>query len=352
MEIISKSITYINYTENRAIVKKTPESFDQYLSELISFIHDNQSVKLYTSKSDETTVVHNLNLLKNAVDRGELENIDSHMLNISQHLLKVEQAAQIRIEHLNIQLQKGSLIQAIFREETGEMRYLLAKVEHDEFVEDKYYESMTGFSKKKSSHWKSCIFELPDDMNLPSLARVYSNTGARFWWDDFLEVEEVTNDELNTIRSFTHVESILNRNAKKSHPTDYVYLRNSLIHYYRTNSHITYRKMISELFSDYKPETMNLKKLEELVEKMNDIPTDPEKKFETQFESKPDKLGKRTTSKYKVYEGIDLLVSEVNSEHYNIISSYEDTHDGIRYLRIRTNNDNLYDLYRPKETID
>jgi len=57
-------------------------------------------------------------------------------------------------------------------------------------------------------------------MNLNSaefLARIYSNTVAKYWWHDFLELNELQSDEINTKRAFKAVESTLSRNLKKMH---------------------------------------------------------------------------------------------------------------------------------------
>lgn len=65
--------------------------------------------------------------------------------------------------------------------------------------------------------WKTCLFEIDDLNSVKFLARIYSNTVAKYWWHDFLELNELQSDELNTKRAFKAVESTLSRNLKKMH---------------------------------------------------------------------------------------------------------------------------------------
>ena len=58
---------------------------------------------------------------------------------------------------------KGSLIQALLYDEENEsFSYLLAKVEHSDFVDDADLSFKSGFSKNKKTYWKSCLFSLKE----------------------------------------------------------------------------------------------------------------------------------------------------------------------------------------------
>lgn len=69
---------------------------------------------------------------------------------LARRLLLEETKAQIQIRHTNTTVQKGSLIQALLFDDIAEKYvYLLAKVEHTEWVDDSDFTFKTGFSKDK-----------------------------------------------------------------------------------------------------------------------------------------------------------------------------------------------------------
>ena len=116
-------------------------------------------------------------------------------------MLIKECAAQTTVAHMT-NVQKGSLIQALlYDDERDKYTYLLAKVEHTDFVDDSDFSFKSGFSKDMKKLWKSCIFEI-DDLNASIFqAKVYSNNVAKYWYDkDILtedDLEEIfCNDEI------------------------------------------------------------------------------------------------------------------------------------------------------------
>lgn len=67
---------------------------------------------------------------------------------IAQRLLLKEREAQTTVVHMNTNVQKGSLIQALlYDEDKDKYTYLLAKVEHTDFVDDSDFSFKSGFSK-------------------------------------------------------------------------------------------------------------------------------------------------------------------------------------------------------------
>jgi len=97
---------------------------------------------------------------------------------------------------MDTNVQKGSFVQALlFDEENKESIYLLAKVEHSDFVDDTDFSFKSGFSKDKKTVWKSCLIEFPTLDAISYTARIYSNTIAKYWSDDFLELDEMVSNE-------------------------------------------------------------------------------------------------------------------------------------------------------------
>lgn len=135
MEIITTSVHLIDYENGNTRTIVPPEAFEEYISELISHINDNTTVREFTTVSRRTEVISSI--LDTQVHIDDPEVVQNNVNIIANRLLKKETEAQERIEHLDIQVQKGSLIQALIEDETtGNHTYLLAKVEHGGFIDD------------------------------------------------------------------------------------------------------------------------------------------------------------------------------------------------------------------------
>ena len=213
MEIVFQTIRIIDYENNVVYVRDTPETFSDYVRTLITYINDNSSIREYHTRSANTEVISCiLDIVKNQIDANF---VTDKMDFIAKRLLLKEQEAQTSVAHMNTNVQKGSLIQALmYDEEMDEHIYLLAKVEHTDFVDDEDFSFKSGFSKDKTKLWKSCTFRIDDPNATNFSAKVYSNNIAKYWYDNFLELDQVVSDEVNTDKAFRAIDSTLNRNVK------------------------------------------------------------------------------------------------------------------------------------------
>ena len=199
MNAIYKSIYTINYENEHVESISTPAAFDKFVSELIEHISNNNSVRDYKTQSDSTEVISCIKTICNDVDN--VDQVNEKMNVIAKRLLREEIEAQNKIGSTNTSVKKGSLIQALLSVE-DEYIYLLAKVEHTEWVDDADFSFKTGFSKDKKTIWKSCLFDLSNINSYSFTAKIYSDTKARYWSKGFLELEEMNSDETNTVQAF------------------------------------------------------------------------------------------------------------------------------------------------------
>ena len=265
MEIVIQTIRIIDYENNAVYIRDTPETFSEYVRQLITYINGNTSIREYRTRSVNTEVISCIvDIVKNQID---VDYITDKIDFIANRLLLKEREAQTSVAHLDTNVQKGSLIQALlYDEENDKYTYLLAKVEHTDFVDDSDFSFKSGFSKDMKKLWKSCTFEI-DDLNAASFsAKVYSNTVAKYWYDNFLELDQVVSDEVNTDKAFRAIESTLNRNVKNIAPRDHTLLRNTMITYFRSNDFIDYDTMIRNTVENYHPVELEQEKLEKVIE--------------------------------------------------------------------------------------
>ena len=173
----------------------------------------------------------------------------------------------------------------LLNEDNDTYQYLLAKVEHSDFVDDADFTFRSGFSKDKKTIWKSCLFDLPNHDALEFTAKIYSNTVARYWSEDFLELDQMTSDENNTSLAFKAIEGTLNRNIREIAPRDHTIIRNAIVSYFKNHEHIDYNQMINSILGEYHITDLPEDKLESLKDKLFALPE--QKIFDRQFNSVP-----------------------------------------------------------------
>lgn len=350
MTIIYKSIRIIDYEAQQVAPRETPKAFDFYISELINHINGNTSVREYRTRSNATEVIGCV--LEMCANQTDENYISGKMDTMAYRLLLKETEAQRQIHRTKTTVQKGSLVQALlFDENTGKYEYLLAKVEHTEWVDDSDFTFKTGFSKDKKTIWKSCLFDL-SDLNADEFhAKVYSDTKAQYWSSGFLELDEMTSDELNTQRAFQAIDAALGHGFKGLTRPDHTIIRNYFIGYFKNHEYIDYPVMVNSILENYQPvdTTLTPEEAQNMLERIQSIRTklleQPErKKFDSQFSVVSSAINARIRKVYPINDGIDLKVTRDITDMSATIQSVEE--NGIRYIKVRTNNDDTYRRFR------
>ena len=341
MKIINKSIRIIDYENETIKPILTPVAFDEYVSDLVNHILENESVRKYKTRSSSTEVINCILKINSSQDE---ESIIRQMDTIAKRLLLKEKEAQNKINRTNTTVQKGSLIQALLTiESTNEFAYLLAKVEHSEWVDDADFSFKTGFSKNKKSLWKSCLFDLSDVSSEVFYSKIFSDTKALYWSDGFLELDEINSDESNTIAAFKAIEKVLNQSFRGSSSPDHTLLRNGFLVYLKNNDYIDYPKMVSNLLDSYKPqdEKINEDKIIKIKEKLLEQPALCG--FDNQFNVVNSAINGRIRQIYHVNDGIDLRVNGAIENILEKIIAVEE--NGARYIKIRTTDNSTFSKF-------
>ena len=342
MQILNNSIRIIDYVNEKVYNRDTPETFNEYISELITHINSNKSVRAYKTISNSTEVVTCVLDILNNIENSELFETKNDL--IADRLLRKEKEAQSHVGRMNINVRKGSLIQALlFDQDSETYQYLIAKVEHSEFVDDSDYSFKTGFSKDKKTIWKSCLIDLFNPVAETFDVKIYSDTKAKYWSIDFLELVELINDETNTVSSFKAIDGFLNRNIKRASKQDYVVIRNAFISYMKSNEHIDYRTMVDTVLGNYVPYDLDKERLDEYRNKLYDLPN--KKGFDYQFNSIPTAINARIGKIYKVTTGIEVKITDSIPDIKETIKAFQ-AENGVRYLKIKITDDNTYDSFK------
>lgn len=341
MEIVMQAIRVIDYENNKVDVRETPEAFSDYVRQLITYINSNTSIREYRTRSKNTEVISCvLDIVKNQIDDNlVMSKVDF----IAQRLLLKEREAQNRVAHMAVDVQKGSLIQALLYDEENDIHtYLLANVEHTDFIDDSDFSFKSGFSKDMKKLWKSCIFEIKDLDAENFSAKVYSNTVAKYWYDSFLELEQVVSDEVNTDKAFRAIDSTLNRNVKNIAPRDHTLLRNSIIAYFKSNDYIDYDALIQSTLVNYHPLELETEKMDIVIEKIKALPE--KHKFDKQFNTVSSVINARIRKVYDVCQGVQIKITDAIDDLGDTIKAYR-AEDGNKYIRIKSDNDSTFNRF-------
>lgn len=353
LAVLFKAMHSIDIDANE-IREKTqiPQEFENFINELINFITNNSNVKNYKVHDDNTQtvacvsrIITYVNCSDAMLEHGNIiEQIHDQSESIADKLLRVEVEAQQQIEATGQNVKKGSLIQALISDINDNLYFVLAKVEHREWYDGESLLKNFGFPNDKKNVWKSVVFQVSlDEGNIVfERIQVYTDNAAKYWANQFLELEEERNDSTNTRLVFSLVEQTLERCVKKISESDYTILRNTLIGEMKKQRLINYDEFIDELVLDYYPENQALN-MQEVRAKL--IKIGNQNKFDKQFQTDPSQVKARRKHKYKPISGVELsIVGAIDNLKRNIRSKESD--ENGRYLEICCTDNETFEAFK------
>ena len=351
MDYLFKAVHRIDYDAESFSEVEIHPNFDNFLTELLTNINDNVVNKAYVPTSQSTLVVNDVRSIFSLLEVTEIESeemairVKSYADDIAQRLFDKEKLKQEQIYHMGQNVKKGSLIQAAIK--SGDTyAYLLAKVEHSSFVDDSDFSFKSGFSSEQKKIWKTCILNcsIEDENILVNEAKIYVSNSGKYWADDFLELRELSTDAQNTKRAFNAIDTILTREVKKNAPSDYTVIRNTFVGYMKREQQLDYNEMVSVILDNYDADTLSQECIAELKNKLMKLPEN--KKFDRLFTAVPKEIKARVKQLYKVNEGIEIKVNDFVQDIKQKISAEEDVTTGAKYIRIMTNNEDVYQQFK------
>ena len=338
MQILNHSFHTLDLNKSMVERKETPEDFESFMEEYIDFAIGNDKNKKYVIHDVHSHVV---NCIQSLVLKEE--NIEELQDSIAKKLLEVEMQAQEKINHLNTQITKGSLIQAEILDDQLNHQYVLAKVEHSQWFDGTDLMTKIGFPKDTKSVWKSAIFPfyvLENEVIFDTILS-YSDTQAKYWTNTFLELDEYKDDESNTKKAFKALDQELKTSVKSASERDYVVLSDEIMQTMNTESDFNYTEYVDDLMDHYEPVNEDLE-IEAIRQSLLALPE--RKNFDTQFKTVPQSIQNRTKKKYKLSKGIELTISN-DASHFSsqIISTLDE--NGNRILQIRCDDEQTYNAF-------
>jgi len=305
--------------------KQFDSDFDSYLKGLLEIISKGSSGRLFEFQSETTEIRA---LIPSIIKSAPFNKVS---LIAANRLLIKEQETQKKIEKLDVEIQKGILVQAVYQEDSN-FKYVICKADHSEFLKDGDYKKTKGLPLKKKV-FKAFIVTF-SNKNLIEEVLVYDTNASmsKYWWGDFLELSEVYTDKHNTITAFDAIDKGVFTKMKKDFPQDYIYLRNSTVRYFRANKDFDMNSYISDAIGDYHPFNPSFK-VQDLKDTIRELPR--KKKFDEKFNIIREEIKAKFLNKISLTSQIDLHLKE-DIENINSVITAEKGKDGTKYIKIKS----------------
>ena len=326
MNIIFSSlhqIDHFNETISKKEISEYSADLNRYVEKVFDEIVKSNSKRKFQFRSDTTEV-------RTAIQNIITGNYDSGSEVNASRLLKIEKDAQEKIAHLNIKIQKGSLFQAYL--EQDEKTFILCKADHNDFLDE------IDFSLRKGLPWEKRIFKAilvkfnSDDTVNEVFIYDTNNRISKYWWYDYLELEEQYTDTHNTKTALETIDRKIFTLIKKDFPADYMILRNSAVGYFRNNEEFDMNRFIETTMQSYHPVDENLQ-LEKIIQKTRELPD--KWGFDNRFEIKKEEIKKRIVTKVPLTNSIDLVLNDHITNMRDLIDTEVDSQNN-KWVKIKS----------------
>jgi hypothetical protein len=259
-------------------------------------------------------------------------NRDGDSLLLAERLARVEFETNNQIAHLNSEIPQGVLFVAyVDMELDGEnlYKFVLAKADYTEFIEQVTGAVTSGLPTKKKI-FKSFMVNINRNEEPVALFNLITfdptKTKANYWWDKFLELQELRSDEQNTKTAMKLLRSQILDKIKLQHKEAYLPLYNCTVGYMRTEGDFDLEEFRDHVFGAQiiNDPTFDMERWKQRITNL----TAGDSKFDSHFTKKPREI------KEKMYETelpltpyIDLKVKRNFSGQENVMKPMEDNGD-------------------------
>ena len=268
------------------------------------------------------------------------QEVESTCLLIANRLLNKETNTQERIEHLGKEIQKGMLIISFVGmnlSEGIEKKIIISKADYDEFIEETTGNLKTGLATKKKIY-KAFIANVSLINGVERITKISTydtnTTMATYWWKEFLELEIVRKNDINTKNAFDAIEKEILNPLQRNYKQDYLHLWNLTLGYFRLEGEFNIDHYRDEMIGRYQPFDTTLS-ISDLQTKCNDLPNrgNFDRRFDKDIKGIKGKKLKKTLS---LTNEIDLVIKDSVANMQEVLQGYVND-AGEKFLMIKSN---------------
>lgn len=306
-----------------------------YITQLIEDVSEDGNRREFLFPRDATEV---RGLLIKTIQTEEYDNTS---LQIAQRLLSKEIDTQDYMDsrNLDIDIPKGMLIFSMIQLTSEIKRYFISKAEYNEFIDDTTFQKRQGPPVKKKIY-KAFSVDIHPDLSMQNVAILDTNTTlAKYWWREFLELEELRSDDDNTKKAFTAIDTKILTPLKSKHPQDSTTLRNSIVRYFRSKEEFQMDDFLENgIGNNYQPfdSTLNI---EALKTKIREAAT--KFKFDSRFRIVQKHIRAKIIKDIPLTSQIELRLKDGIPNIENVI--YRKVINGRHYVLVKA--DRGYELF-------
>lgn len=316
-----------------------------YVMDIIGQITDNAGERRYEFKDGELTMMTWIGDIVNNSNR------DARAMSIANRLLQKEDAAQLRYHFTDIQ--KGILLIAYCKMTNTEYKMVICKADYTEFIEETTGEKKNGLPTKKKI-FKSFAANITVNAGAFSFGDMVTfdvnAKQSKYWYDEFLDLKALHNNEENTERAFNYLKSKILDDVRKKSKSDYLVLWNSTVAYMRSEGEFSMEHYADNILAVYQPEHAGLN-MNELARKAKALPGQHD--FDSRFEKVPSKIRAKMKNEIKLTDDIELVLKNNIPNLSSTIKPHEED-DGTKYIMVQSEEgykyaENLVNIERRQE---
>lgn len=288
MEVSYIQLIKIDHDNNNVVVEPIDEqeNIKQYVMDMLATISENVGEREYLFKDGEETMKIYLNSFINEEDKSDIT------LNIAKRLLSKEKDAQKKYAHIT-QIQKGIMLASLCKMTDRDYKVIIAKADYSEFLEEASGEKRNGLPTKKKI-FKSFIANVVIVDGAYSISKMVTfdvnSSQAKYWYNDFLDLEAKLDDEANTKKAFDEINARILTPIKKDSKDDYWCLYNATLSYMRSEGEFDIEYYANEILGKYTPKNPNVK-IKDLSKKALELPE--KRNFDKKFTKVPKAINKK-----------------------------------------------------------
>lgn len=331
MEVLYIQLIKIDHENNRVTTEPIDEqgNIKQYVMDMLITISENIGEREFTFKNGEETMKTYLNRFI------QEDNKNAIVYNIANRLLIKEQEAQTKYAHIT-QIQKGIMLFAFCQMTDRDYKIVISKADYSEFLEETSGERKNGLPIKKKI-FKSFIANVTIVGGTHNISKMVTfdvnSSQAKYWYNDFLDLEAKLDDETNTKKAFNEINARILTPIRKVSSDDYWCLYNSTLRYMRSDGEFDMDHYANKILGEYKPLNPKIK-IKVLCEKALELPQS--RNFDGKFTKVPKAIKKRMKTIISLTEDISLsVVDNGNPGLKNIIKPSEDD-EGQKYIMVKS----------------
>lgn len=326
MEIKFTSLHQIDHHLNSVgeiDIQNQSQDLKNYTQRLITEITEGTSKRKFKFRRDTTEVRAVLGQFLDGNYVGKNANAN--------RLLDVEKTTQAAIAHLGVEIQKGSLFQAHIESE-GSTIIVISKADQIQFLDEDDFNLKSGLPYEKKI-FKAFLVRFEGGEAKETYVYDTTTRLATYWWDTFLELDEVYTSVYNTKTALKLLDSKVLNSIKKNYPADHTRIRNKAIGYFQSQAHFEMDIFLETTLNNYTPVAADFSKAS-IIEKVKNLPE--RYNFDSQFPIAEDQVtSRKVKSKINLTDKVDLIIKENVPELENTIAGYLDN-ENRKYIIIRT----------------